>query len=813
MRCTLTALGLAAFFCSFAQAQLRPSELVNTIKAQGFHFEQHALFRLSQQDDHGLSRHLDAYDVLELDEEALAQLWYEKPERLSLALPMAGRSKPLEVELAAVDPLATGFSVVLASSGLPARVAPGRHYRGIIRGDEASVVAFSFFEGEVMGILSSKALGNLVLGALEGGRAAGKYVLYDDRRVFSELGFDCATPDDGPEYRPEQLEAPLDYRGPGDCVRIYLEVDHDIFQSKGGVSGTTNYITGLFNQVAALYANEDINVTLSELYLWDTPSTYYGTSSYNLLVQFVNKRPSFNGDLGQLLSYQASGGIAYLAGLCNPYAPKHSFSSIHSTYSAVPAYSWSAMVITHELGHLFGSKHTHACAWNGNNTAIDGCPGYVEGYCALPGSPAGGGTMMSYCHITNVGINFSNGFGPQPGNLIRNAVANASCLQACDTGGGGGGGGGNGGCEGQELSLSITLDQYGAETSWELRDTSGQVLYSGGPYANGANGSVVEQQLCLEEGCYVFEIFDAYNDGICCQFGQGYYSLSDSSGQVIASGGDFGSKDSTSFCLPFEPDSTACLEINFNDFELVSYGGPQDAGYVQVLNGGEAIRMGYNAWKAVSLKYEVTPLTVIELEFASNRQGDVHGIGFDSDNNISANRTFRLYGTQNWGIGAFDNYPGGGVWKRYVIPVGEYYTGRFDRLFFTADHDSYPYNGNAYFRNVKIYEGEGCGEEGGEAIAPPVVALQAEGAPASLQLYPNPASEWLALDFQSRQEGQAVIQAFSITGQLLAEEKLSALPGPNQHRLDVTALPAGAYLLRLSVGQEQYTGRFSITRR
>jgi hypothetical protein len=92
------------------------------------------------------------------------------------------------------------------------------------------------------------------------------------------------------------------------------------------------------------------------------------------------------------------------------------------------------MVVTHEFGHLFGSLHTHACVWNGNNTAIDGCFGYVEGSCPLPGYPTGGGTIMSYCQLEGrPGINFNLGFGPQPGNVIRNSVNNASCLQSCDT--------------------------------------------------------------------------------------------------------------------------------------------------------------------------------------------------------------------------------------------------------------------------------------------------------------------------------------------------------------------------------------------
>ncbi|MDP4851578.1 MAG: hypothetical protein NWR22_00230, partial [Saprospiraceae bacterium] len=87
--------------------------------------------------------------------------------------------------------------------------------------------------------------------------------------------------------------------------------------------------------------------------------------------------------------------------------------------------------MAHELGHTLGSSHTHACVWNGNNTAIDGCYS-TEGGCNSFGLPAAGGTIMSYCHLRRVGINFSLGFGVQPGNVIRNTIAQASCLTNCD---------------------------------------------------------------------------------------------------------------------------------------------------------------------------------------------------------------------------------------------------------------------------------------------------------------------------------------------------------------------------------------------
>ncbi|MFZ1687818.1 MAG: fibronectin type III domain-containing protein, partial [Flavobacteriales bacterium] len=111
------------------------------------------------------------------------------------------------------------------------------------------------------------------------------------------------------------------------------------------------------------------------------------------------------------------------------------YSGIQSGYSAVPTYSWSVMVVTHEQGHLLGSRHTHACVWNGNNTAIDGCgpaAGYgYEGTCSGAPIPSTGGTIMSYCHLNAVGINFNNGFGPQPLAVITNNVNAAVCLSAC----------------------------------------------------------------------------------------------------------------------------------------------------------------------------------------------------------------------------------------------------------------------------------------------------------------------------------------------------------------------------------------------
>jgi len=128
-------------------------------------------------------------------------------------------------------------------------------------------------------------------------------------------------------------------------------------------------------------------------------------------------------------------------GLCNFFrSNRMSYSGIFTFFSEVPFYSWNVNVVAHELGHLFGSRHTHACVWNGNGTMIDDCgprAGYYDGvFCAFfkprPPLPPDGGTIMSYCHLLGgVGINFAHGFGPQPGNVIRSRFNSASCLGTC----------------------------------------------------------------------------------------------------------------------------------------------------------------------------------------------------------------------------------------------------------------------------------------------------------------------------------------------------------------------------------------------
>ena len=301
-------------------------------------------------------------------------------------------------------------------------------YHGIVNGKNNSIVALSIFENEMVGMIQVGGE-NYTLGRLEDNEDY--HVLYNVKDISDKFTYDCYT-DIKEHYIGRNGE--VNFRAPNssNCVNMYIEVDNTIYVNKGSVAATANYVNGAMNEVALLYSNELIEFGVSEMVIWDVTDPYPGPSSSDYLNQFrTNLNGVYNGDLAHLVGFGGGGGIAYVDVLCNSVYGI-GYSGISSSYNNVPSYSWTVEVLTHEIGHNLGSRHTHDCVWNGNNTPIDGC-GPAAGYSAgCDGPLPSSGTIMSYCHlVSGVGIDFNNGFGPQPGDLIRSRVYNATCLAPC----------------------------------------------------------------------------------------------------------------------------------------------------------------------------------------------------------------------------------------------------------------------------------------------------------------------------------------------------------------------------------------------
>ena len=91
------------------------------------------------------------------------------------------------------------------------------------------------------------------------------------------------------------------------------------------------------------------------------------------------------------------------------------------------------------------------------------------------------------------------------------------------------------------IDVSITLDKYPLDTSWEIIDsTTGNILATSPPYDETLAESTQVTSICLPAGLYSFVIYDVYEDGICCAWGQGSYTLLLSSGEsILVTGGEW----------------------------------------------------------------------------------------------------------------------------------------------------------------------------------------------------------------------------------------------------------------------------------
>ena len=193
-------------------------------------------------------------------------------------------------------------------------------------------------------------------------------------------------------------------------MEVAIDVDNFTYSTYNNVGNATDWALAQMAGVSAIYTQELGGLFLLQatyVHLWQTPDpmSNFTNNASGMLDNFRSTwetTPSLDAvqrDVTHLMSKRGNtgtGGIAYLGVNCSSFAYGFSAVMTSSTTTNINSYSWNLDVVSHELGHNFGSN-THWCGWPGG--PIDDCyPS--EGGCAN-GPQVSTGTIMSYCHLDN----------------------------------------------------------------------------------------------------------------------------------------------------------------------------------------------------------------------------------------------------------------------------------------------------------------------------------------------------------------------------------------------------------------------------
>lgn len=105
-----------------------------------------------------------------------------------------------------------------------------------------------------------------------------------------------------------------------------------------------------------------------------------------------------------------------------------------------------------------------------------------------------------------------------------------------------------------DIFLSLKLDDNPTETTWELKNSSGEVLYSGGPYSE-PQQYVTETFELTEDDCYTFYLYDEAGDGLA---DPGFYKLKQHDFGLIYENEDFANYEEL---VQFSINQTAISEV------------------------------------------------------------------------------------------------------------------------------------------------------------------------------------------------------------------------------------------------------------
>ena len=352
-------------------------------------------------DDHA------AFMIMTKEDLALTRAANAESLKLSLPLPVktgAQERDVMEVELSRffVHPASLTVGITSEQGYREETVVPGLQTFRIVH------------EGEAVGtlvLMKDHVLGSFHHQGRQHDIARVKGELYMVADVYERKGlpaFECGFEE---EVQPRQLPQPqtLANRANGGCVEVAIDVDNFTYNTYNNVGNATDWALAQMAGVSAIYTQELSGLFLLQatyVHIWQTQDPMSGFTNdagamldnFRVTWQTTSALNSVPRDVTHLMTKRGNtgtGGIAYLGVNCGSFAYGFSAGMTSSTSTNINSYSWNLDVVSHELGHNFGSNHTHWCGWPGG--PIDDCyPS--EGNCSS-GPQVNAGTIMSYCHL------------------------------------------------------------------------------------------------------------------------------------------------------------------------------------------------------------------------------------------------------------------------------------------------------------------------------------------------------------------------------------------------------------------------------
>ena len=236
------------------------------------------------------------------------------------------------------------------------------------------------------------------------------------------MDFECGVNDGASlEHAVHQMGIPAVQRAQMDpvCAEIALDMDNFTYNTFDSCADAVDWGLAVLAGANEVYMYElDEAVTLQPVHfnIWVNPEPWAGILEYpqGILdaLSYLWTEDDYLSDIERDLVHMISkrvntgtGGIAWVSGVCNGDIAFGFSSAMSQNYDDFPSYSYNLQVVCHEMGHNFGSQHTHWCGWPGDavlhpNGSEGGaflicynqegdCPGEVEWQV---------GTIMSYCY-------------------------------------------------------------------------------------------------------------------------------------------------------------------------------------------------------------------------------------------------------------------------------------------------------------------------------------------------------------------------------------------------------------------------------